>query len=616
MEALFLKCLNMGIAAGWVILVVLLLRLLFRKVPKSISCALWILVGIRLICPFSIESVLSLLPSAQTVPPEIMTAGEPAIESGIRIVDNVVNPAIASSFAPNPQASVNPMQIVIFLGSRLWRAGVGALFLYALISSVRLRRKVAIALRLEGNLWICDAVKSPFIFGIFAPRIYLPSDLEEPKRSCVIAHERAHLKRHDHWWKPLAFTLLSVYWFQPLCWVAYLLFCRDIEFACDEYVVKQIGEAQKKNYADTLLFCATSAQGTFGCPLAFGEVGVRERIKSVLYYRKPAFWVVAAVAVVSVAAAVCLLTDPMVSASKNGDEIYGARYTVSKVLYDAPWYNATYTAENAPEYIITPEAELLQKSSGGIMGDNPVWNSVGVFHQVDGTDGIVRGMPGLNEDAGRLLDIVARVWRVDCGGSHGSSYYVMETDRGEVLFAMAAGEEGQEEIRWLWKMERHRDRGDTAYLAGLISAMSSQRNVQIFALYESDSIPDRLLAGFLGDKNKKYFAVFRRDSAADGGWRIWGYGPIKSTFGEIDQPSTGTSAFGYITIGEEWGFDHSITIAASSSLNLDSVTAQAGHESQSIGAASVSVPGMFVFEWSKLLEENDSVEVHFITSIP
>lgn len=602
MEAIFLKCLNMGIAAGWVILAILVLRLLLRKVPKSIICALWVLVGIRLLCPFSIESVLSLIPSAQTVPPEIMMVGEPAIESGIQAVDNMVNPVIASSFTPKPYDSANPMQIVIFLGSGIWVAGVGVFVLYALVSTIRLRRRVAAAIRLERNLLICDRVKSPFIFGIFLPLVYLPSDLEEPKRSYVIAHERAHLKRHDHWWKPLAFALLSIYWFQPLCWVAYILFCRDIELACDEYVVRRMGEKEKKIYADTLLFCATSRQRTFGCPLAFGEVGVRERIKSVLYYKKPALWVVAAATMISVAAAVCLLTDPIVSVSKNSDEIFGARYTVSEVLYDAPWYNATYTAENAPEYIITPEAELLQKSFGGIMGDNAVWNSVGVFHEVDAAD--------LSQDVRRMLDRVVQVWQVDTGGDSGLIYFVIATDKGEVLFATAYGEEGQVQLCWLWNMEKHAEQTDTAYLAGLISGMSAETNVQIFALYESDSIPDRLLVGFLGHKNKKYFAVFRRDSVSDGGWRIRGYGPIQSSFSEKDQPSTGT-AFGYITIGEEWGFDHSITIAASSSLNLASVTAQAGHESQRIGATSVSVPGMFVFEWSKLLEENDAVEVHF-----
>ena len=178
MENLFLKLLNMGIAAGWVILAVLLLRILLKKAPKTVRCALWILVGIRLVCPFSIESVLSLIPSQETVPREIMMAREPEIASGIRAVDDVVNPAIAASLSPKPFASANPMQIVVFLASRLWAAGLAALLLYALASYIRLRRKVAAAMLLRENIWLCDAVRSPFILGILSPRIYLPSDLE------------------------------------------------------------------------------------------------------------------------------------------------------------------------------------------------------------------------------------------------------------------------------------------------------------------------------------------------------------------------------------------------------------------------------------------------------
>ena len=268
METLFLKLLNMGIAAGWVILAVMLLRILLRKAPKAVRCALWILVGIRLVCPFSIESVLSLIPSPETVPREIMMAREPEIDSGIRALDDAVNPAIAASLSPEPYASANPMQIVVFLASRLWAAGLAALLFYALASYVRLRRKVAAAMLFRENIWLCDAVRSPFILGILSPRIYLPSDLEEPQIGCVIAHEKAHLRRRDHWWKPLGYLLLSVYWFQPLCWAAYILLCRDIELACDEYVVKRMGDAWKKTYANALLSCSLEGQGLSGCPLA------------------------------------------------------------------------------------------------------------------------------------------------------------------------------------------------------------------------------------------------------------------------------------------------------------------------------------------------------------
>ena len=188
MDALFLKLLNMGIAAGWVILAVLLLRIFLKRAPKALGCALWILVGVRLVCPFSIESVLSLIPSAETVPQEITLATEPVIHSGIDAVDSAVNPVIASSLAPKPWESANPMQIAVFLASRLWAAGMAAMLFYALVSYLRLRRKVRAAMVLRENIWLCDAVSTPFILGILFPRIYLPSDLQEPQSACVIAH--------------------------------------------------------------------------------------------------------------------------------------------------------------------------------------------------------------------------------------------------------------------------------------------------------------------------------------------------------------------------------------------------------------------------------------------
>ena len=671
MENLFLKLLNMGIAAGWVILAVLLLRILLKKAPKTVRCALWILVGIRLVCPFSIESVLSLIPSRETVPREIMMSREPEIDSGIRAVDNVVNPAIAASLSPKPFASANPMQIVVFLASRLWAAGLAALLLYALASYIRLRRKVAAAMRLRENIWLCDAVRSPFILGILSPRIYLPSDLEEPVSGCVIAHEKAHLRRRDHLWKPLGFLLLSVYWFQPLCWAAYILLCRDIELACDEYVVRRMGDAQKKTYANALLSCSLHSQGPSGCPLAVGEVGLKERIKGILSYKRPALWIVATAAVVCIAAAACFLTDP--AASKNSDNIYGARYTVAEVLYNAPWYNAVYTPENAPDFVFTSDAELLQRNFGGIMGNNPVWNRVGVFHESDLTaEGLLglfaspaevfgmgetgageraddaagatgsaesaapgrkaaetesaqqadagAGIDGLREGAWELLQSIEHVWRVDSErGSNPyngmSCYLVAQTESNEVLLAACYGEAGQEHIRFLWRMERHEAPGDTAYLEALFASTSSERDFQIYALYESESMPDTLFAGYGGDG--KGLAVFRRDSAPGTQWKIWGFCPVVSGSTSADRPADGGGTFESITIGEDWGLDHSITIAVSMSGNLARVTAEAGGETRSAAAGGNSVPDLFVFEWSRLLtpEETEAVTVRYYNAL-
>ena len=310
MESVFIKVLNMSISAGWLILAVLLLRLLLKKAPKWISVVLWGIVGLRLVLPFSLQSVFSLIPSAEVVSPSIGYARHPEINSGVSVIDNAVNPTLGTSLAATPMNSVNPMQIVLFLGGIIWTVGIAVLLLYGLISYLRLRRKVAEAIPYEKNTWLCDQVKTPFILGVFRPRIYLPSGLNEKETAYVLAHERAHLKRKDHLWKPLGFLLLTVYWFNPLVWVAYILLCRDIEAACDEKVISDMAMTEKKAYANALVSCSLQRRLILACPLAFGEVGVKERVKGVLNYKKPAFWIIVAALIACVVIAVCFLTNP------------------------------------------------------------------------------------------------------------------------------------------------------------------------------------------------------------------------------------------------------------------------------------------------------------------
>ena len=310
MEAVFIKVLNMSISAGWLILAVMLLRLLLKKAPKWISVVLWGLVGLRLVFPFSLQSVLSLIPSAEVVSPSIGYAQHPEINSGVSVIDNAVNPTLGTSLAATPMNSVNPMQIILYLGGIIWTVGIAILLLYGLISYLRLRRKVAEAIPYEKNTWLCDQVKTPFILGVFRPRIYLPSGLNEEETAYVLAHEHAHLKRKDHLWKPLGFLLLTVYWFNPLVWVAYILLCRDIEAACDEKVISDMAMAEKKAYANALVSCSMQRRLILACPLAFGEVGVKERVKGVLNYRKPAFWIIVAALIACAVIAVCFLTNP------------------------------------------------------------------------------------------------------------------------------------------------------------------------------------------------------------------------------------------------------------------------------------------------------------------
>ncbi len=319
MSGIFLKLLNLSISASWLVLVVLALRLVLKRAPKWVNVLLWGMVALRLMLPFSIESALSLIPSAETVSPEVVQFDPaPTITSGVTIIDNAVNPSLSESFAAAPLASVNPLYVWTYLAGWVWLLGLAAMLAYALVSYLRLRRRVRASIPLWENIYVCDEVPSPFILGIVRPRIYLPSVLDEAQRGSVLSHERAHLARRDHWWKPLGFALLAVYWFNPLLWLAYTLLCRDIELACDERVLRGMDAGQVKDYSSALLACSVPRRMLAACPLAFGEVGVGARVKNALRYKKPAFWVVAASVAVCVVVAVCFLTNPRTDTDAAG----------------------------------------------------------------------------------------------------------------------------------------------------------------------------------------------------------------------------------------------------------------------------------------------------------
>ena len=350
MTDIFLGFLNRSLAAGILILAVVLVRLVFKKAPRWLLCALWALAAVRLVCPVSIESVLSLIPSAEPVQPEIIVSAQPAITSGIPAVDAIVNPPLAAAFTPSPAQSANPLQIWTFLAACVWLAGIAALLLYAAVSALRLRLRVRTAVRLEQNVYQSEFVSSPFILGVIRPRIYLPFGLEAGAQAMVLAHERAHLRRGDQLWKPLGYLILAAYWFNPLCWLAYILFCRDIEAACDEKVVRELGEGCKAAYSRALLACSAPKKLITACPLAFGETGVKARIRSVLNYKKPAFWLVLAAVLVSAAVAVCFLTDP-----KREDPAQNPP-AAEEAAAQAP--AQTIDASSAPEPAIDEQAGL------------------------------------------------------------------------------------------------------------------------------------------------------------------------------------------------------------------------------------------------------------------
>ena len=373
MAAVFLKLLNLSISASWLVLAVLVLRLVSKRSPKWVNVLLWGIVALRLVLPFSIESALSLIPSAETVSPAaVQFDPAPTITSGVSVIDNAVNPSLSEHFAAVPTASVNPLYVWAYLAGWVWLIGLGAMLLYALVSYLRLRRRVSVSLPVQDHIYLCDAISSPFILGVVKPHIYLPSGLDEVQRQNVLAHEQAHLARRDHWWKPLGFALLAVYWFNPVLWLAYTLLCRDIELACDERVIRTMDESAVKTYSTVLLACSMPRKAVITCPLAFGEVGVKERVRNALHYKKPAFWVVAASVAVCVVVAVCFLTDPPTDTDAAGlvgfhrEQVTYADVTdasgaqPSSVQLTAEETNAVYALLDAMQYKRLGAASAMQ----------------------------------------------------------------------------------------------------------------------------------------------------------------------------------------------------------------------------------------------------------------
>ena len=387
MAAVFLKLLNLSISASWLVLAVLALRLVSKRSPKWMNVLLWGIVALRLMLPFSIESALSLIPSAETVSPAVVQFDPaPTITSGVSVIDNAVNPALSEHFAAAPTASVNPLYVWTEIAGWVWLIGLGAMLLYALVSYLRLRRRVSVSLCVRENIYLCDAISSPFILGVVKPHIYLPSGLDEVQRQNVLSHEQAHLARRDHWWKPLGFALLAVYWFNPVLWLAYALLCRDIELACDERVIRTMDESAVKTYSTVLLACSMPRKAVITCPLAFGEVGVKERVRNALHYKKPAFWVVAASVAVCVVVAVCFLTNPEHETMKwaknlRVDDVVRVELTIMPQAT-----NKQYKDFNADE--IAEAVALINKSSGRYISEPESLNGSTMTLYITTADGV------------------------------------------------------------------------------------------------------------------------------------------------------------------------------------------------------------------------------------
>ena len=355
MERIFIQLLNMSLVAGWLILAVLLIRGIFNKLPKAFRCVLWGLVALRLICPWSIESDMSIIPKAEIIADDdtniSILSGDKELDNNSadvlhneKLENNVIvnnnyegngvdtvvkenngvvndnsNMNIHNTIINTTQRNIKESAFSISLSvlSKVWIMGVVIMAVYYMVSYVILKRKVRVSIRYEKNIHLCDNISSAFILGLVCPKIYVPSHLSKVELANVIKHERAHLSRHDNWWKPLGFLLLSVYWFNPIIWVAYIMFCKDVELACDEKVVKIMDVAEVKEYSNTLLECSISRKLIVAAPLAFGEVAVKSRIKSVINYKKPTFWVIILSIAISVVIAIGFMTNPATKDKNN-----------------------------------------------------------------------------------------------------------------------------------------------------------------------------------------------------------------------------------------------------------------------------------------------------------
>lgn len=358
MAGIFLKIVNMSISACWIVLAVMLSRIILKKAPKWINCVLWGIVGLRLVMPFSFESVFSLIPSAETIS-KMPDSPRPHIDSGVPVIDNQVNGYLKGNYFEGVSRPTGNFVDITTILAVVWAVGILALLIYSLVSFLILKSKIGTAVLLCDNIYQSEAVVSPFVLGLIKPKIYLSFNMNEQNMEHVIAHELAHIRRKDHWWKPLGFLILTIHWFNPLIWLSYILLCRDIELACDEKVVKELDNEQRADYSEALLACSVNRRMIAACPLAFGEVGVKDRVKSVLNYKKPAFWIIIVAIVLCVGLAVGFLTNPM------NVSVFNGKYETGKCLYDSLISEEKATKNNNTVFSITQNGVFYETLEDG-----------------------------------------------------------------------------------------------------------------------------------------------------------------------------------------------------------------------------------------------------------
>ncbi|MGF7142018.1 beta-lactamase regulating signal transducer with metallopeptidase domain [Anaerotaenia torta] len=448
MSELFLTVLNMSLTASYVILFVILIRLLLKKAPKVISYALWSVVAFRLIIPFSFESIFSLMPwntNTVPIPHDIIYQENPQINSGIEVVDSFLSKSLPG---PATGASVNPLQIYIEIGACIWVLGIIVLLIYSLVSVLQLTGQLKSAKLIEKNIFEAENMKTPFVLGWIRPKIYLPVGLKAEERSYILLHEQTHIHRTDHIIKILAFLILSVHWFNPLVWIAFMLMSTDMELSCDERVLKEMNEEIKKPYTNSLLSLAAGTHILNGSPLAFGEGNVKGRIKNVLNYKKPRFWVIVFSIIIMAAVGIGFMTNPISSPSFNGSS-----YRVEEILYQAPMYSFGYTLDTAPQYSISSDYQLYSKQ---ITDED--WNMHnGLYTYKISKKELYALFNPPYDKAHEAISQAKLIYLADPNDDNQTFYLVIQLKNGDVLLAVGYDNEENRHIRWLFRLEKLSD---------------------------------------------------------------------------------------------------------------------------------------------------------------
>lgn len=494
LSEVFLKIINMSISASWLVLAVLLLRLILKKAPKWVSVLLWGFVAFRLICPFSIESVFSVIPSTETFSEQVIAGPSFDVQTGIPQIDVPVNDYIGDHYFEGVTVPANHGFQVVTALTIVWLVGIASMLIYTAVSYILLSRKVATAVLLRNNIYQSENVDSPFVLGIIQPKIYLPFRMDSHNLEYVIAHEQSHICRRDHWWKPFGFVLLALHWFNPLMWLGYVLLCRDIELACDEKVIREMDNEAKADYTQALVACSINRRSIAACPLAFGEVGVKERVKSVMNYKKPAFWIIIASVVTCIAVAVCFLTNPKDITSGVLTNIHSHTYVVEEVTYEGGMYSFTVVAgENSPIYTITEDMVLVSQKE---VSEEGVWAKLGKLEETKLTKEnfdelfFSHGRWAENVNAKSIRKNTVNAWQLIYNQE--ALYYVLQQKNGDLYLAYGYYDYSEKNdpysddtnIRWLFKLTI-----DTTGMSGMV-AKSGDSAVPMLSFPKGTMIKD------------------------------------------------------------------------------------------------------------------------------